>query len=55
MVDGVDRTSSMPAWLTTTLTSMAISSSSSADVGKHDIKVYSFLDKVPVFPTNLNT
>jgi hypothetical protein len=55
MVDGVNRTNNMPDWLTVTLTSMTISSFSSADVGKHEIKVYSFLDKVPVFPTNLTT
>ena len=53
MVDGVDRTNNMPAWLTTTQTQMAITSSSSADVGKHVIKIYSFIDKNPVFPTNL--
>jgi hypothetical protein len=55
MVDGVDRTNNMPAWLTTTQTQMAITSSSSADVGKHVIEIYGFIDKNPVFPTNLLT
>jgi hypothetical protein len=55
MVDGVDRTNNMPVWLTTTLTQMAITSSSSADVGKYVIKIFGFIDKIPVFPTNLIT
>jgi len=55
MVDGVDRTNNLPTWLTVTLSNMAISSSSAADVGIHVIKIYGFLKKVPIFPTNLLT
>lgn len=54
MVNGVDRTNSMPAWLSTTLTSMTINSFSSADVGTHVIQVYGLIDKVPVFPPDFS-
>ena len=58
MVDGVDRTSSMPTWLTISAGgstgSIVIVSSSSRDVGKYHIKIYSFIEKIPVYPTSIN-
>jgi hypothetical protein len=58
MIDGVDRTNSMPTWLTISvggyIGSMVIYSSSTRDVGKYHIKIYSFLEKIPVYPASIN-
>ena len=47
VINNIDRSLSMPPWLTLSTSAMTINTISPDDVGVYEIKIYSVLTKVP--------